>query len=189
MAQKLDFSRRLNFVASRLAESGQALLTEANKEYRAIAERALARSKALTPRSPDRPDKEPTDYPLSEGWRLVETGSVTSDSYSVEVVNDHDRPLTSKTGTVYTKANGQFFTLLDALDVGVGRHDITSENTFFFWWQRESRYFVGEKGKTVIDHPGFTGRGVLRIPRTEAAREAKNLRRRLLRKAARLGGG
>lgn len=191
MATPTDFSRRLRFIGRRIRESGASLQEEVNREYRKIAVETLEKHKNLTPRQPPRPDKEPSASPLADGWRLVETGSINSDTYSVAVVNVNDRPLTNKTGTVYRKANGQFFTVLDALDVGIKEHSITypygSEGkAFYFWWAKKNRYYKGHHGKTVVEHPGFQGRGVMLIPRSEAARKTRNLRRRIQRKLRRL---
>ena len=189
MARPIDFKRRLRFIGQRIRESGADFIEETNREYRALALKTLKRCQELTPRQPPRPDAAPSPTPLKEGWRLREEGDIRSESYSVAVVNIHDRQLTNKADKVYRKANGQFFTLLDALDVGIKPHRIKTDKAFYFWWEKESRYFIGEKGKTVIKHDGFGGKGVLRIPRIEAAREARNIRRRAARRAARAGRG
>lgn len=193
MASPTDFSRRLRFIGQRIRESGASIQEEINREYRKIAVEALEHHKSLTPRQEPRPDKEPSATPLADGWRLVETGSIKSDTYSVAVVNVHDRPLTSKDGTVYRKENGQFFTVLDALDVGTRPHLITYDSDggdgqeFYFWWANQGRYYRGRRGETVTKHPGIKDpKGVLRIPRSEAARKARNLRQRVQRRLRRL---
>ena len=194
MANPVDFKRRLRFIGQRLRDSGADFIEETNREFRALAVKTLKRHQELTPTQKPRPDRAPSPTPLKEGWRLKEEGDIRSESYTVSVVNVHDRTLTNKDGKVYRKANGQFFTVLDALDVGTRRHYITAEGPFYFWWDHPpgeaARYFTdtpATAGLTVIDHPGARATGVLRIPRAEAAREARNIRRRAQRRAARAG--
>jgi hypothetical protein len=186
-----DFRRRMAFVADEIKKRNLSGLEETQRGYRAIALRALERHKQLTPRSEPRPDREDNPRHLADGWRLVETGQIGTPGYSVAVVNIHDAPLTNKDGGVYRKANGNFFTILDAVDVGTSPHPIRYEEgsgAFYFWWAgapRGPRYFKGTRGATVVNHPGIVrshATGVLRIPRAEAAREARNLRRRVQRR-------
>lgn len=177
MAKAADFARRLNFIGRQL-EKLPDLVVEANKAIRQIAVEAVAEAKSLTPT---------TAESVRAGWKIVETGSVEGQRYRVRVVNTSpsaNKILTDAYGHRYRKAGGQFFTVLDALDKGTQRHDIipAKKNALAFFFKRMGAFFVG----TYVDHPGQAPSNLVTLPKLHAAQKAKNLRRRLERKARRL---
>jgi len=188
MTTPTSFARRMKFLGKRIEENGARILTETNLDFRKIAQETLEHHVSLTPVSKPRPDREDNPRHLIDGWRLVETGSVDSADYAVRIENVHDELLTDKYGKTYRKSNGNFFTILDAVDIGIAPHTIKAESRFYFWWDRESRYFGDKSGDAVINHPGTQGNGVLRIPRIVAAGKTRNLRRRVQRRLTKIMG-